>query len=84
MSCLGDRFTGSDWFKSIMDGSGAKFTDPDFVQALGAMQELGNMGAFNTDMNSLNSDQQKTLYFNGGGRHVYGGQLGCRRSNRRA
>lgn len=65
MSCLGDRFTGSDWFKSIMDGSGAKFTDPDFVQALGAMQELGNMGAFNTDMNSLNSDQQKTLYFNG-------------------
>lgn len=65
MSCLGDRFTGSDWFASIMDGSGAKFTDPEFVEALGAMQELGTMGAFNSDMNSLNSDQQKTLYFNG-------------------
>lgn len=64
MSCLGDRFTGSDWFRSIMDGSGAKFTDDEFVQALAAMQELGDMGAFNTDMNSLNSDQQKTLYFN--------------------
>lgn len=63
MSCLGDRFTGSEWFQSIMDGSGAKFTDPEFVEALGAMQELG--GYFNTDMNSLNNDQQKTLYFNG-------------------
>lgn len=65
MSCLGDRFTGSDWFRSIMDGSGSKFTDAEFVQALGAMQELGTKGYFNDDMNSLNNDQQKTLYFNG-------------------
>lgn len=65
MSCLGDRFTGSDWFRSIMDGSGAKFTDSEFVNALAAMQELGTIGAFNSDVNSLNNDQHKTLYYNG-------------------
>ena len=65
LSALGDRFTGSDWFYSINDKSGAKFTDPEFVSALAALQELANAGAFNSDMNSINNDQQKTLYYNG-------------------
>lgn len=65
LSALGDRFTGTDWFNSIKDNKGAKFTDPDFVKSLAALQELGKAGAFNKDMNSINNDQQKTLYFNG-------------------
>lgn len=65
LSALGDRFTGTDWFNSLKDNKGAKFTDPDFVKALAALQELGKAGAFNKDMNSINNDQQKTLYFNG-------------------
>lgn len=65
LSALGDRFTGSDWFNSIKDKKGAKFTDPDFIKALAALQQLGTAGAFNKDMNSINNDQQKTLYFNG-------------------
>lgn len=65
LSALGDRFTGTDWFNSIKDNKGAKFTDPDFVKALAALQEIGKSGAFNKDMNSINNDQQKTLYFNG-------------------
>ena len=65
LSALGDRFTGTDWFKGIMDQSGPKFTDPEFVQALTALQKLGTSGVFNSDMNSINNDQQKTLYFNG-------------------
>jgi len=65
LSALGDRYTGADWFKGIMDQSGPKFTDPEFVQALAALQELGTSEMFNTDMNSINNDQQKTLYFNG-------------------
>lgn len=65
LSTLGDRFTGPDWFNSIKDGKGAKFTDPDFIKSLAALQELGKAGAFNKDMNSINNDQQKTLYFNG-------------------
>ncbi|CAK4853270.1 unnamed protein product [Aphanomyces euteiches] len=65
LSALGDRFTGSDWFTSINAKQGAKFTDPDFVKSLTALQDLAKMGAFNKDLNSINNDQQKTLYFNG-------------------
>ncbi|QAY68013.1 extracellular solute-binding protein [Paenibacillus protaetiae] len=65
LSALGDRFTGTDWFNSIINKSGAKFTDPDFVKGLAALQDLAKQGAFNADLNSINNDQQKTLYFNG-------------------
>ena len=63
-SALGDRFTGSDWFRSIIANDGAAFTDKEFVDALAALQDLGTRGAFNTDMNSIDNDQQKTLYYN--------------------
>ncbi|MBZ4644573.1 MAG: ABC-type sugar transport system, periplasmic component [Clostridia bacterium] len=65
LSALGDRFTGTDWFLSIKEKQGAKFTDPEFVNALSALQELAKMGAFNTDMNSIDNEQQRTLYYNG-------------------
>ncbi|MFW5972291.1 MAG: extracellular solute-binding protein [Bacillota bacterium] len=65
LSMLGDRFTGTDWFISIRDRQGAAFTDPEFVAALEALQELAEMGAFNGDMNSLDNTQQRTAYFNG-------------------
>ena len=63
MSTLGDRFTGTDWFKNIKAGNGAKFTDPEFVASLRALQELADMGAFNSDMNSIDNMQMKTLYY---------------------
>ncbi|CDZ23792.1 sugar ABC transporter periplasmic protein [[Clostridium] cellulosi] len=65
LSTLADRFTGPDWFDSIKNKGGAKFTDPEFVQALTTLQELAKMGAFNSDMNSLDNMQQKTAYYNG-------------------
>lgn len=65
LSTLGDRFTGSDWFRSIVAKEGAKFTDQEFVDSLAALQGLSKAGAFNEDMNSINGDQSKTLYFNG-------------------
>lgn len=65
LSSLGDRFTGSDWFYSINSKGGAKFTDAEFVNALAALQEMSNAGSFNSDMNSINNDQQKTLFYNG-------------------
>jgi len=65
LSALGDRFTGSDWFNSINEKTGAKFTDPDFLKGLAALQDLAKKGAFNADLNSINNDQQKTLYYNG-------------------
>lgn len=65
LSTLGDRFTGSDWFRNIVAKSGASFTDKDFVSALAALQQLSKAGAFNSDMNSIDGDQSKTLYYNG-------------------
>lgn len=64
LSMLGDRFTGTEWFRSIRDRQGASFTDPEFVAALAAMQDLAEMGAFNRDMNSIDNYQQKTAYYN--------------------
>jgi len=84
VSALGDRFTGSDWFNGIIAKSGAKFTDAEFVQGLGAFQSLAKQGAFNSDMNSINNDQQKTLYFNGKAGDVPGRQLGDRSGGRGA
>jgi raffinose/stachyose/melibiose transport system substrate-binding protein len=65
LSTLGDRYTGSPWFYSLRDRKGAKFTDPDFVKSLDALQKLAKMGAFNSDLNSIDDNQQKTLYING-------------------
>lgn len=64
LSTLGDRFTGTDWTYSIVDGDGAKFTDDSFVQALTCFQELSESGAFNEDINSLDDTEQNTVYFN--------------------
>lgn len=64
LSSLADRFTGTDWFYNILDREGASFTDPEFVAALAALQKLAEWGAFNPDMNSIDANQQKSLYYN--------------------
>jgi raffinose/stachyose/melibiose transport system substrate-binding protein len=60
---LADRFTGTDWFKAMKEHK-AKFTDPDFVKALAALQDLAKLGAFNPDINSIDGNQAHTLYYN--------------------
>lgn len=64
LSTLGDRFTGTDWTRSILNGDGAAFTDDAFVSALAAFQELADRGAFNADINSIDDQEQQTVYFN--------------------
>ena len=64
LSTLGDRFTGTEWTNSILEGKGAKFTDTEFVSALTAFQELAECGAFNEDINSIDDQEQQTVYFN--------------------
>lgn len=64
LSTLGDRFTGPEWTSSIVEGTGAKFTDPQFVDALTAFQDLANRGAFNADINSIDDTEQNSVYFN--------------------
>lgn len=65
MSTLGNRLTGDEWYQSIRDRSGAKFTDPEFVQSLQALSDLAAAGAFNEDVNSIDGAQQRQLYMNG-------------------
>lgn len=65
LSTIGARFTGQEWNESITDQTGAKFTDPEFIEALYVMKELADMGAFNSDMNSVEYTQQRAPYYNG-------------------
>ncbi|MEC0267251.1 extracellular solute-binding protein [Paenibacillus anseongense] len=60
---LADRITGTDWFKAQKEGK-AKFTDPEFVQALATLDDLNKKGAFNPDINSIDQDQAHSLYYN--------------------
>lgn len=65
MSNLSDRFTGTEWFNSVVDGTGAQFTDPEFVASLEALVEMRDAKAFNEDMNSLGTDGQRAMFNNG-------------------
>ncbi len=65
LSTLGDRLTGTAWTQSIIAKSGAKFTDPDFVAALKTFQDLATAGAFNKDINSLDVDPARQVYYDG-------------------
>lgn len=65
MSTLGNRVTGDDWYESIRYNTGAKFTDPEFVDALQALSDLAMVGAFNTDVNSIDNSQQLQIFMNG-------------------
>jgi raffinose/stachyose/melibiose transport system substrate-binding protein len=58
------RFTDAEWFYSVYNNNGAKFTDKPFVDAAKLMSELVELGAFNEDMNSIDKDQQRQLFYN--------------------
>ncbi|WZL81128.1 extracellular solute-binding protein [Vallitaleaceae bacterium 9-2] len=64
ISTLGDRFTGTEWFDSILSEGGASFTDQEFVNALNAMKELADLNGFNEDSSSIDNMQQRTPYYN--------------------
>jgi len=64
-STLADRITGTDWFLKAVAQDGAKFTDPEFVQALSTLQDLGKQGAFQEGFNSIDETQMMQLYFQG-------------------
>lgn len=66
LSALGDRYTGTDWTKSIIANDGvAKFTDPEFINALNHAKELADKGVWNPDFNSLTNQQASALYAQG-------------------
>lgn len=62
LSTIGDRFTGPDWFKSLIDKKGAKFTDQKFVDALKFTQDTFRSGIFNDDFNAINNEDAREYY----------------------
>lgn len=64
ISIIGDRFTGSDFLPAVLEGK-AKFTDPEFVKALGVIEELSKLDAFNTDANNMDSVQGQDYFIQG-------------------
>ncbi|MBP1992107.1 extracellular solute-binding protein [Paenibacillus eucommiae] len=65
MSSLGDRVTGTEWFLKATKQDGAKFTDPEFVQALTYFKGLAEAGAFQEGFNSLDNTQMEQYFIQG-------------------
>jgi multiple sugar transport system substrate-binding protein/raffinose/stachyose/melibiose transport system substrate-binding protein len=65
LSTLGDRFTGPEWFQSIIDKGGAAFTDEPFVEALDYTGMLFQSGVFNDDFNAINNEDAREYYISG-------------------
>lgn len=65
LSVIGDRFTGGDWFQSLVDKSGAAFTDQEFVDALAFTQDIFQSGIFNEDFNAIGNEDAREYYISG-------------------
>ncbi|CAM3212712.1 extracellular solute-binding protein [Paenibacillus lupini] len=64
-SSLADRVTGTEWFLKAAAQDGAKFTDPEFVEALTYLQDLGKAGAFQDGFNSIDNTQMEQYFAQG-------------------
>ena len=73
MSTIGDMFTGKDWFQSIIDKGGAKFTDQEFVDALKFTQDAFKSGVFNADFNAISNEDAREYYISGEAAAFIGG-----------
>lgn len=62
ISTIGDRLTGSDFLPAVLETGEKKFTDEKFIQAVGIIKELSEMGAFNEDFNSIDNIQHRDLF----------------------
>lgn len=74
LSTLGNRYTGPEWFQSLIDKSGAAFTDEKFVAALAETQRLFNeTDIFNEDFNAVTNEDAREYYISGDAAAFIGG-----------
>lgn len=73
LSTVGDRFTGGDWTKSLIEKTGAAFTDQDFVDSLTFTQEAFQSGVFNDDFNAVTNEDAREYYIAGDAASFIGG-----------
>lgn len=72
-SVISNRVAGTKWLEDTLAGKGAKFTDKAFVDALGVIKELTDLGAFNRDYNSIDEVQMRSYFYKGEAAMVIGG-----------
>lgn len=58
------KYVDGAWFDSLKNNTGAKFTDPKFVEALTGFKAIADAGYLNSDVNSINQDEMYSLYYN--------------------
>ena len=74
LSTLGNRYTGPDWFLSLINKDGAAFTDEAFVKALKETQHLFNeTDIFNEDFNAVTNEDAREYYISGEAAAFIGG-----------
>lgn len=74
LSTLGDRYTGKEWFQSMIDKGGAAFTDEAFVKALAETQRLfTETSIFNADYNAVTNEDAREYYISGDAAAFIGG-----------
>lgn len=73
---LAHRTAGEDWFYSIKNNNGAKYTDPEFVLALELFKEFNDAGYFNEDVNAIDGAQANAYYYNGEAAMMVSGSWG--------
>ena len=74
LSTLGDRYHGPEWFMSLVNKGGAKFTDAEFVAALAETQRLFNeTDIFNEDFNAITNEDAREYYISGEAAAFIGG-----------
>lgn len=63
-STLMSRTAGEAWVKDLLKYDGtADFTNPKFTEALGILETWAKMGAFNSDVNSIDYHQARVGYY---------------------
>ncbi len=74
VSTLADRYTGPDWYLSMINKGGAKFTDQEFVDALAETQRLfAETDLFNPDFNAVTNEDAREYYISGDATAFIGG-----------
>ena len=74
LSTLGNRYTGPEWFSSLIAKGGAKFTDPAFVAALAETQRLfTKTKIFNADFNAVTNEDTREYFIAGDAAAFIGG-----------
>lgn len=74
VSTLGNRYTGPEWFSSLIAKTGAKFNDEAFVAALTETQRLfKDTKIFNEDFNTVTNEDAREYYIAGEAAAFIGG-----------